>query len=58
MDSPVTTAIETRRLNLWYGTFHALFDVDLKVKQGIITSLIGVPVFISIIMTTRRERLQ
>jgi phosphate transport system ATP-binding protein len=26
---------------LWYGTFHALLDVDLRVKQGIITSLIG-----------------
>jgi phosphate transport system ATP-binding protein len=35
------TAIRTRRLNLWYGTFQALFDVDLQVKQGIITSLIG-----------------
>ncbi len=34
-------AIETRKLNLWYGTFQALFDVDLEIKQGIITSLIG-----------------
>jgi phosphate transport system ATP-binding protein len=34
-------AIETERLNLWYGDFQALFDVDLKVKRGIITSLIG-----------------
>ena len=34
-------AIETRDLNLWYGTFQALFDVDLDIKQGIITSLIG-----------------
>jgi phosphate transport system ATP-binding protein len=34
-------AVETRALNLWYGTFQALFDVDLKIKQGIITSLIG-----------------
>lgn len=34
-------AIRTRRLNLWYGTFQALFDVDLQVKAGIITSLIG-----------------
>ncbi|RLA49042.1 MAG: phosphate ABC transporter ATP-binding protein [Gammaproteobacteria bacterium] len=34
-------AIRTRDLNLWYGTFQALFDVDLKIKQGIITSLIG-----------------
>jgi len=34
-------AIVTERLNLWYGTFQALFDVDLKIKQGIITSMIG-----------------
>ena len=36
-----THAIETRALNLWYGTFQALFDVDLEIKQGIITSMIG-----------------
>ncbi len=34
-------AIETRGLNVWYGDFQALFDVDLGVKQGIITSMIG-----------------
>ncbi len=34
-------AVETRSLNLWYGDFQALFDIDLKVRQGIITSLIG-----------------
>jgi len=34
-------AIDTDRLNLWYGTFQALFDVDLQVKRGIITSMIG-----------------
>ena len=34
-------ALETRDLNLWYGTFQALFDVNLQVKRGIITSLIG-----------------
>ncbi len=34
-------AILTRKLNLWYGTFQALFDVDLAIKEGIITSLIG-----------------
>jgi phosphate transport system ATP-binding protein len=34
-------AILTDKLNLWYGTFQALFDVDLEIKQGIITSLIG-----------------
>jgi len=39
--SPLELAIETRRLSLWYGTFQALFDVDLKVKQGGITALIG-----------------
>lgn len=34
-------AIHTHKLNLWYGDFQALFDVDLDIKQGIITSLIG-----------------
>ncbi|MCF6264327.1 MAG: phosphate ABC transporter ATP-binding protein [Xanthomonadales bacterium] len=34
-------AINTSKLNLWYGTFQALFDIDLKIKQGIITSMIG-----------------
>jgi phosphate transport system ATP-binding protein len=34
-------AIKTQKLNLWYGTFQALFDVDLDIKQGIITSMIG-----------------
>jgi phosphate transport system ATP-binding protein len=34
-------AIETRDLNLWYGTFQALFDVNLRIRRGMITSLIG-----------------
>ena len=34
-------AIHTSELNLWYGTFQALFDVNLSIKKGIITSLIG-----------------
>ena len=34
-------AIETQDLNLWYGTFKALYDINLKVKAGMITSLIG-----------------
>ena len=34
-------AIHTSRLSLWYGDFQALYDVDLDIKQGIITSLIG-----------------
>jgi phosphate transport system ATP-binding protein len=28
-------------LNLWYGDFQALYNVDLEIKEGIITSLIG-----------------
>ncbi len=38
---PSDYAIETRGLNLWYGDFQALYDVDLGVKRGIITSMIG-----------------
>jgi len=34
-------AISTQGLNLWYGTFPALFDVGLDIKDGIITSMIG-----------------
>jgi len=34
-------AISTKKLNLWYDRFQALFDVDLNIKQGIITSMIG-----------------
>ena len=34
-------AISTQKMNLWYGTFQALFDIDLDIKQGIITSMIG-----------------
>lgn len=34
-------AIEARELNLWYGTFQALFDVNLRIKSGIVTALIG-----------------
>lgn len=34
-------AVRARALNLWYGTFQALFNVDLDFKHGIITSLIG-----------------
>ncbi len=36
-----TYAIQTEKLNLWYGNFQALFDVDLKIQDGRITSLIG-----------------
>jgi phosphate transport system ATP-binding protein len=40
-DNSVQNAITTEKLNLWYGSFQALFDINLKIKQGIITSLIG-----------------
>jgi len=35
------SAIETRRLSLWYGGFQALKQVTISLRQGIITSLIG-----------------
>ena len=34
-------AIHTEGLNLWYGDFQALFDVNLEIQEGIITSMIG-----------------
>lgn len=33
--------IETDKLNLWYGDFQALINVNVKIKQGLITGLIG-----------------
>ncbi len=41
MDKATGHAIKTRGLSLWYGDFQALFDVNLKIKEGAITSLIG-----------------
>jgi len=39
--STLALAISTQKLNLWYGTFQALFDINLNIRQGIITSMIG-----------------
>ena len=39
--APDTYAIHTDALNLWYGTFQALFDANLKIRSNLITSLIG-----------------
>jgi len=39
--NPAGFAIQTRELNLWYGTFQALYDVNLDIRDGMITSLIG-----------------
>jgi len=41
MSAPETNAIETRRLSLWYGSFQALKEISISLRQGIITSLIG-----------------
>jgi len=38
-NSPYT--IQTRGLNLWYGDFQALRDVEVNIKPGAITALIG-----------------
>jgi phosphate transport system ATP-binding protein len=34
-------AIEVRGLNLWYGSFQALFEVDLDIEAGNVTAMIG-----------------
>ncbi len=34
-------AIQVESLNLWYGTFQALYEVDLAVRAGLVTALIG-----------------
>ncbi len=41
MIPPDDLAIETRGLNLWYGSFQALRNVNLRIRRGIITALIG-----------------
>jgi phosphate transport system ATP-binding protein len=44
LSPPLSTepcAIRTEKLNLWYDTFQALYDIDLNIKQGKITSIIG-----------------
>ena len=41
MSETAAHAIETRRLNLWYGSFQALKEVTVSLRKGIITSLIG-----------------
>ncbi len=33
-DASPKSAIRTKKLNLWYGTFQALFDVDLEIPRG------------------------
>lgn len=38
---PSAAAICVRDFNLWYGDFQALFDVNLQVTRGKVTSLIG-----------------
>jgi phosphate transport system ATP-binding protein len=36
-----TFTLQTRGLNLWYGDFQALRDVNIDIRPGIITALIG-----------------
>jgi phosphate transport system ATP-binding protein len=38
---PVNAKIETKSLNLWYGQFHALIDVNLSIRPTAITAIIG-----------------
>ncbi|MBF0471176.1 MAG: phosphate ABC transporter ATP-binding protein [Gammaproteobacteria bacterium] len=40
-NSRQNSAIKTRDLNLWYGTFQALYDINLEITPRAITSLIG-----------------
>ena len=35
------SAIEIRNMNLWYGNFQALHNINLDIKAGIVTSMIG-----------------
>jgi phosphate transport system ATP-binding protein len=39
--SETSHSITAREVNLWYGTFQALKNVNVEIKHGLITSLIG-----------------
>jgi phosphate transport system ATP-binding protein len=41
IDPTLDFSVTTRELNLWYGKFQALKNVNISVKNGLITSLIG-----------------
>lgn len=41
MSESLPSSIITRDLNLWYGGFQALMDVNVNIKHGLITSFIG-----------------
>src|SRR5262249_27102822 len=41
VSDPGDFSIETRDLSLWYGTFQALKNVTLTIRNGLVTSLIG-----------------
>jgi phosphate transport system ATP-binding protein len=40
-ETPAGYTIQTRGLNLWYGDFQALKNVQVDIQQGLITALIG-----------------
>lgn len=40
-ERPFGYSIRTRSLNLWYGDFQALKNVQVDIRQGLITALIG-----------------
>ena len=37
----MNTILEAQHLNVWYGDFHALKNVDLKIQDQKITAFIG-----------------
>jgi phosphate transport system ATP-binding protein len=41
MTIPPVYCLETDKLNLWYGDFQALINVNIQIKDGLITGLIG-----------------
>ena len=41
MSDKAEMAVETAALNLWYGDFQALQDINFMATRGVITGLIG-----------------
>ena len=37
----MSTILEAKKLNLWYGNHQALFDVNVEIPANKITALIG-----------------
>ena len=47
-------AIETRGVNLWYGLFQALYDVDLDIKGIMLLAIVDLIILATLVLEGRR----